>query len=87
MNLRFDDYKNAVKEYCDVNRLNFNKILSLPKSGNGKFIMVAHSDGHTDGSKGLLDDTPMPCVLIINKNQDGTVAVEQTQYTKRYLAI
>jgi hypothetical protein len=86
MNMNFEDYKDVVKAYCLDNHLNFNKILTLPKSGNRDFILVAHSDGLHDGSRGLLDDTPMPCVLIINNNYDGSVSVRQTEHTRKYIS-
>jgi hypothetical protein len=85
--MRFDDYKKDVQKFCLRNNLDFGKILKLPKSGNSNFIMVAHSDGHTDGSQGLLDDTPMPCVLIINKERDGSIGFEKTKYTAKYLSL
>lgn len=37
------------------------------------------------GKMGLLDDTPMPLVLYIEKTSDGTLKFTQTEHTKKYL--
>ncbi|MEE0264777.1 MAG: hypothetical protein UD936_04035 [Acutalibacteraceae bacterium] len=39
----------------------------------------------TKGTKGLLDETPMPVVLIIEKTQNGLVFTK-TEYTEKYLS-
>ncbi|MDE7281603.1 MAG: hypothetical protein K2N36_07680 [Ruminiclostridium sp.] len=37
------------------------------------------------GKTGLLDDTPMPLVLYIEKKPDGSLNFIQTEYTNKYL--
>ena len=54
-----------------------------PKAGAKTNVMLGHPDPEK-GEMGLLDDTPMPVVLMITKTEQGLV-FEQTEHTKKYL--
>jgi hypothetical protein len=86
MEMKYQDYKDEIKEYCLLNKLDFEKINSYPKCWNSEFIAVQYSDGDYTNTGGLLNDTPMPLVLLINKEENG-ISFEQTEYTKQYAAL
>ena len=79
----FDEWENEIKKFCDENMLDFNKAKSMSQSWGKEHLALAYFD-KSKGSKGLLDDTPMPMVLLIQKTPDG-LTFEQTEYTKQYL--
>ncbi|MDR0991479.1 MAG: hypothetical protein LBL87_01080 [Ruminococcus sp.] len=86
MEMWFQDYKDEIKKYCLLNKLDFDKINKYPKSWNSELIAIQYSDGDYTNTRGLLDDTPMPLVLLINKEENG-ISFEQTEYTKLYAAL
>lgn len=82
----FDEWENEIKKYCKENMLNFEKARKLPKSWGKSDIALQYVDKEK-GKKGLLDDIPAPVILWIRKKPDGRIAFEQTEYTKKYLAL
>ncbi|MDR0946542.1 MAG: hypothetical protein LBM87_02175 [Ruminococcus sp.] len=82
----FSKYQETVKHYCLENGLDYYKLLDCSFGKGKNSFSFAHSDGHTDGSLGLLDDTPMPCVLWVNINPDGSLTFTQTEYTKQFVS-
>lgn len=79
----FDDWTNDIKEYCQKNNLDFEKAKSLSQCWGSNFLALQFHDV-TKGKNGLLDETPMPLVLLIEKKSNGLVFT-QTEYTKKYL--
>jgi hypothetical protein len=51
----------------------------------GYDVLTLQFHDPTKGTKGLLDETPMPVVLIIEKTQNGLVFTK-TEYTEQYLS-
>jgi hypothetical protein len=86
MEMKYKDYKEDIKNYCLQNKLDFEKIDKFPKCWNSEFIAIQYDDGDYSNVNGLLDDTPMPVVLLINKEEDG-ISFEQTEYTNLYAAL
>ncbi len=80
----FDDWSDEIKKYCEQNGLDFEKAKSSSKSWNRNTVLLGYYD-KTKGYNGLLDDTPMPVVLAIFKQNDGSLVFEQTEHTKKYL--
>ncbi len=79
----FDDWSIEIENYCQNNGLDFEKANKLSKCWGKDFIALQFHDS-TKGTKGLLDETPMPVVLIIEKTQKGLVFTK-TEYTEKYL--
>ena len=79
----FDDWSIEVENYCQNNGLNFEKAKKLSQCWSKNDLILQYYDD-TKKSNGLLDETPMPVVLIIEKTQKGLVFTE-TEYTEKYL--
>ena len=79
----FEEWSSEIKQYCEDNGLSFEKAKSMAKSWGKNNVMLGHPDPEK-GKMGLLDDTPMPVVLIVTKTEQGLV-FEQTEHTKKYL--
>ena len=81
----FDEWSNQIRSYCQSNNLSFEKTKKLSQCWGENFLALQHYDPEK-GKKGLLDETPMPVILIIQKKSDGTLCFEQTEHTKEYLS-
>lgn len=81
---RFDDWSDEIKEYCSKNGLNFEKVKASSKCWGKNDLILQHYTP-TNSNAGLLDETPMPVVLMITKTSNGLL-FEQTEYTKQYLS-
>ncbi|MGN1481797.1 hypothetical protein [Porcipelethomonas sp.] len=79
----FDEWVNEIKAFCIDNSLDFDKAKSMSQSWGKNFVALSYYD-KTKGTSGLLDDTPMPLVLLIKKTSEG-LTFEQTENTKKYL--
>lgn len=80
----FDDWTNDIKDYCVKNSFDFEKAKKLSQCWGKDFVALQYHD-ESKGIKGLLNDTPMPLVLLISKTKDG-LHFEETEYTKKYLS-
>ncbi len=80
----FEDWSEQIKEYCELNGLDFTKASRMEKSWNKNSILLGYHD-KTKGTQGLLDDTPMPVVLAVFQRPDGSLRFEQTEHTEKYL--
>lgn len=80
----FDDWSNEIRSYCQKNNLSYEKAKKLSQCWGNDFLALQHYDPEK-GKTGLLDETPMPLVLLIQKKPDGTLSFEQTEHTRRYL--
>ncbi|MDD6527643.1 MAG: hypothetical protein PUF31_07590 [Oscillospiraceae bacterium] len=86
MCMKLREYQNDIKQYCDRNNLSFDKIMTSIK-GCGNDSIIFQIAGDKPNKQGLLDETPLPTVLIMRKRKNGTgVEFEQTEYTQKYLA-
>jgi hypothetical protein len=81
----FAAYQDKVKKYCLENGLNFDKLLDCSFGKGKNNFSFAYADRYTDDSKGLLNDTPMPCVLWVDVKSDGSLNFTQTEHTNRFL--
>lgn len=81
---RFEDWAGQIREYCNSNGLDFEKAKKLSKCWGPDDLALQYYDPE-QGKNGLLDETPMPLVLLITKTPNGLV-FEQTEHTKRYLS-
>lgn len=84
----FDDWSKQIEEYCMENNLNFEKAKKMSKCCSNDDIILQYFHPENESVKnglGLLDETPMPVVLLITK--DGNkLKFKQTEYTQKYLA-
>ncbi len=80
----FDDWSSHIIEYCNDNDYSFEKAKKLSQCWGKDFVALQYYDPEK-GKSGLLDETPMPLVLVIKKQNDEIV-FEETEYTKKYLA-
>ncbi|MBQ8134692.1 MAG: hypothetical protein IJ192_09865 [Clostridia bacterium] len=81
----FDEWSNDIRRFCLNNNYDFEKAKKLSQSW-GKDMLVLQYYDPEKGKNGLLDETPMPLVLLIQKTDTGLV-FEQTEYTKKYIGI
>lgn len=79
----FDDWSNDIRSYCQKNGFDFEKASKLPQCWGKDFVALQFHDPQK-GTKGLLDETPMPLVLLIKKTSSG-LTFEKTEYTEKYL--
>jgi hypothetical protein len=85
----FLPYKDRVKQYCLENKLDYEKLLSECHFGwgiNNFSFAHSHPNGLHDGSRGLLDDTPMLGVLMVDINKDGSLNFRQTEHTRTFIS-
>lgn len=80
----FEDWSDEIRTYCHKNNLSFDKAQKLSQCWGSNFLALQYHDPEK-GKTGLLDDTPMPLVLLISKTPNGLV-FEQTEYTLKYLS-
>lgn len=80
----FDEWKAEIKRYCDQNGLSFDAAQKLSQAWNATTVVLYHPEKDNSES-GLLNDTPSPMVLLIQREKDGTLKFEQTEHTKKYL--
>lgn len=79
----FDDWSASIKEYCDKNDFDYEKAKSMSQCWGRDILALQYYDPEK-GKNGLLDETPMPLVLLIEKTPDGLI-FKQTEHTKKYL--
>lgn len=79
----FDDWSNDIRNYCRDNNLDFEKAKNLSQCWGSNFLALQYHDENKQ-TKGLLDETPMPVVLVIEK-KDSNLVFTQTEYTAKYL--
>ena len=83
----FDDWSAQIQEYCVENDLSFDKAKKMSKSWSKNDIALQYFNPESESVKkglGLLDETPMPVVLLITKDGDR-LRFEQTEFTQKYL--
>lgn len=87
LRLLFNEWSSEIQAYCLKNGLSFEKAKKMAKGQHkDDFLSLAYPDPEKSKSGlGLLDDTPMPAVLFIFKNEDGSLRFEQTEFTEKYL--
>ena len=68
----FDDWSNDIKNYCQKNNLDFEKAKKLSQCWGNNFLALQYHDEKKQ-TKGLLDETPMPIVLMIEKKNSNLV--------------
>ena len=85
MFVRFEDWANEIENYCRMNGLSFEKAKQLCRSANADSMFLQYHDP-AKGNEGLRDETPMPLVLYIRK-ENGKLIFEQTEYTRKYLGV
>lgn len=86
---RFEEWKEEIKEYCEKNKLSFDKATRMVQSSNKTMLLLQYFDPECESVKkgsGLLDEAPMPAVLWITKHGDN-LEFEQTEFTQQYLSL
>ncbi|MCD7828519.1 MAG: hypothetical protein LUG85_08335 [Clostridiales bacterium] len=78
-----DKWGKEIQNYCEQNNLDFEKVVHMPKSWGENFFAILFHDKEK-GRQGLLDETPMPIVLMAHI-RDGVPIFEQTEYTQKYI--
>ncbi|MCM1333563.1 MAG: hypothetical protein NC084_01760 [Bacteroides sp.] len=79
----FDDWSDEIQKYCKSKHFSFEKAQRLSQCWGRDFLALQHHDPEK-GKMGLLDETPMPLVLLITETPNGLV-FEETEYTRQYL--
>ncbi len=80
----FDDWSNEIRSYCENNGLQFEKAKKMSQCWNKDTLVLQYHDP-VKGKNGLLDETPMPLVLVIKKEANG-LHFSQTENTSKYLS-
>lgn len=88
MLMKLEDYKERIENYCGQNGIDAQKLFKLPK-GRGKFdgldfMDFAHPNKNFDRSTATIGGDPMPLVLMITKQDDGSLLFEPTEYIEYY---
>lgn len=86
MCMEYKNYENDIQFYCEKNELDFSKLKSMIKGCGDNDIIIQARTGR-NSSQGLLDETPMPVVLMIQRQPDGSLNFRQTEHTKRYIGL
>ena len=81
----FVEWSDEIKAYCESNGLSFEKAKTMSRGFNRTMVSLCYYDRNKK-TDGLRDDTPMPAVLFIEKQPDGSLKFEQTEHTKKYLS-
>lgn len=84
---RFNEWSGAIRSYCEENGLSFERAKSMVKCSSSNMLALQYFDPNADAEKqkkGLLDETPMPVVLWVFK-ENGSFVFKQTEFTKKYL--
>ena len=83
----FDDWSAQIQKYCVENDLSFNKAKKMSQRWSNNDIALQYfnpDSARVEKGLGLLDETPMPVVLLITKDGDR-LRFEQTEFTQKYL--
>ena len=80
----FEDWSDEIRTSCNKRNLSFDKAQKLSQCWGSNFLALQYHDPEK-GKTGLLNDTPMPLVLLISKTPNGLV-FEQTEHTLKYLS-
>ena len=86
MRMKYKDYIDEIQKYCKENHISFEKLNSMVKGCGNNDIMFLYHDPDK-GKDGLLDETPMPLVLLLTKEPSGKLVFKQTEHTQKYLGI
>ena len=81
-----DNNKDLIREYCEKNGLDSEKVIYGACSFNKNEAYIQHVDLENGKGLGLLDETPAPVTLKIF-NRGGRLEFEQTEHTATYLAM
>ncbi len=80
----FSKYEKEIEQYCISQGLSFEKAKRLPQCWGKNDIWLQYHDSQK-GKEGLRNETPAPIVLKIFID-NGRVAFEQTEHTRKYLS-
>ena len=83
MNTIYEELKDDIREYCEENNLDFDKVLKAGKC-YGKNVLFLQHINRTKENAGLKDETPAKVILIVRRS-GGAISYEQTKYTQKYL--
>lgn len=81
----FVEWSDDIKKFCSENGYSFDKASKLSKCWGKDDLILQYHDPEK-GKLGLRDETPMPVVLAIYKQPDGSLRFEQTEHTRKYLS-
>ncbi len=81
----FDDWSKEIEKYCKNNGFSFEKAKKLSKCWGKNDLVLQYYNSENSSGLGLLDETPLPIVLSIYKQPDGSLRFEQTEHTRKYL--
>lgn len=82
----FEEHESQIKDYCEANKLDFDKLRKMSKAYNQESLAFLYFDKNKSHSNaGLNDETPLPLVLLMLIKESG-LEFKQTQYTKQYLS-
>ena len=81
----FNMWRSEIEAYCQENQLNFEKLEQQVRSWGQNDLVFLHYEEGT-GRLGLLDETPMPVVLMVRKENEKLI-FEQTENTAKYLGV
>ena len=69
-------FEAALKEYCKVNMLDFNKILSAPRCGNDKVLFIQRVNKSKVSDK-VINDTPAEILITATIDDKGNIQIEK----------
>ena len=86
MFFNFQDYKDEIKNYCQNNKLSFDKLKQMPRGASDSDLIFQYFDKQNLGRNDLtIGGDPMRVVLWVKK-ENNQLRFEQTEYTRKYLS-
>ena len=78
-------YETELKAYCDQNLLSFDKILSSPKCGNDKVLVVQRVDKEK-AANSKTDNVPAEILITITVKDNGEIECVKGKNANKYLS-
>lgn len=82
--LHYNLIVDEIKKYCMENKINYDSLMLNSVKGCDNSSIIFCEISKEECEDGLLNEKPMPILLIVRKDNDG-LTFEQTEHTKKYL--
>lgn len=83
--MKFEDYREQIDEYCALHGIDVQKLFKLPKARSFDYMYFLYPDADDTPYEELtIGGDPMPIVLDILKQDDGSLLFEPTEYIEHY---
>lgn len=77
-------FRKELIEYCNENKLQFEKIAKFPKCGNDNILAVQYHN-HLLGKDGMKDNKPAEIIILAERTESGEVVITPGKNINKYL--